>query len=534
MSIIKKVNNKDYTIADNNIISHSQLSGTTDYNCHPISAIRKLPEKLHALKEKDDELQQRLDNSKETDNQRFEELEAKDKALEEKDTQLDEADAQLESEIREVEDNTKQINVTVDDNGNLTFTDYNNNSSTYKTGYLPDDDTLILVEIESEDNNTEKYLALNKAYTDDVTIIGKGTKDSPIELKNKPDEDTIITNTTAKSIYATAIKDDTSRVTPQYIRDQNEANEEKFTAVREYFEAEVEKINDYNKSQDDTLSDLLARTKGMGGFLNAYNFGANPSQDDLTNYALQDINITDPLEIFNGTKVKNLYDGHVWVLTNTPDSNPAVFEWEDQGVDTTISDANNDGVHGLVTGSYEEYEGFVDINGHISINGLKQKVDEINENIESNQNAIEKEIEDRQTADSEINSIITDEIKPSITQLQEDLEAETTRATEAETTIQTNLDNEVTARTTADSELQSNIDDLKSYTDETFATKVELEDLHEQITEEAVKADNTTLVKNEDTTLTVTGVEDVSTGSVKTAASLIQGTTVVILEDDDE
>jgi hypothetical protein len=81
--------------------------------------------------------------------------------------------------------------------------------------------------------------------------------------------------------------------------------------------------------------------KGKGGFINEHEFGdptdtiAYPTPADfqaaLTVYALQEIGITDPLEIFNGTKVTNEWDKHVWQLTNTQDTEPPVFDWADIG-----------------------------------------------------------------------------------------------------------------------------------------------------------------------------------------------------------
>ena len=56
MAIIKVINGKKHVIA-NNIIKHNQLEDRTDYGCHPIRAIRDLPEKLTQLKDKDAELQ---------------------------------------------------------------------------------------------------------------------------------------------------------------------------------------------------------------------------------------------------------------------------------------------------------------------------------------------------------------------------------------------------------------------------------------------------------------------------------------------
>ncbi|MDR3228435.1 MAG: hypothetical protein LBT53_03355, partial [Puniceicoccales bacterium] len=97
-----------------------------------------------------------------------------------------------------------------------------------------------------------------------------------------------------------------------------------------------------NAADVENLSTVVSALQGLGGYLPAYDFGAaGPSQEDLTNYALSAIGLTDPLQIFNGTRVKNTADGHLWILANTPNSDPPVFEWVDDGgsdilVDDTV------------------------------------------------------------------------------------------------------------------------------------------------------------------------------------------------------
>jgi hypothetical protein len=90
---------------------------------------------------------------------------------------------------------------------------------------------------------------------------------------------------------------------------------------------------------------------GRGGYLTPYDFGTStPAQSDITSQAMAEISgITDPSDIFNGTKIKNLFDGHVWILTNTPDTNPAVFEWTDQGIGDIAQFTEN--VGGYIVGS---------------------------------------------------------------------------------------------------------------------------------------------------------------------------------------
>jgi len=50
MAIIRVINGKQELLANVSITSHEQLQGRDSYGCHPISAIRKLPEKLHDIK----------------------------------------------------------------------------------------------------------------------------------------------------------------------------------------------------------------------------------------------------------------------------------------------------------------------------------------------------------------------------------------------------------------------------------------------------------------------------------------------------
>jgi hypothetical protein len=97
----------------------------------------------------------------------------------------------------------------------------------------------------------------------------------------------------------------------------------------------------YLKKGLEAAEEEINGIQGKGGFINIHDFGdpgdtgLYPAPADfqamLTAYALREVGITDPLEIFNGTKVTNAWDNHVWRLTNTPDTEPAVFDWADIG-----------------------------------------------------------------------------------------------------------------------------------------------------------------------------------------------------------
>ena len=95
------------------------------------------------------------------------------------------------------------------------------------------------------------------------------------------------------------------------------------------------------------ISDLEAYTQGTGGFLDPYNFGNltfNENRNNiLTQYAYDILSAGQPSLIPDQTKVKNIFDGHIWVYIQK-DNN-----WVDEGADTIVN-ANNEGVLGAVTG----------------------------------------------------------------------------------------------------------------------------------------------------------------------------------------
>jgi len=111
---------------------------------------------------------------------------------------------------------------------------------------------------------------------------------------------------------------------------------------------------------NDNLQDLKRNFdawNGRGGYLDAYDFGTPaPEQIDLTNYALSQIpSISSPEEIWNGTKVINLYNNHLWIITNTQDTVPVVLEWNDQGPGDLTSFGTNSG--GYIVGGDSNIDG---------------------------------------------------------------------------------------------------------------------------------------------------------------------------------
>jgi len=111
---------------------------------------------------------------------------------------------------------------------------------------------------------------------------------------------------------------------------------------------------------------------GRGGYLDAYDFGTHtPEQTDLTNYALSQIpSISSPEQIWNGTKVVNLNNMHLWIITNTQDTDPPVLEWADQGPGDLAAFSANMG--GYIVGGDPSSDGpeyvFSQMNGKGKVN----------------------------------------------------------------------------------------------------------------------------------------------------------------------
>jgi len=106
----------------------------------------------------------------------------------------------------------------------------------------------------------------------------------------------------------------------------------------EYLKQDLEERTETLKKEIKTIIGL-----SPGGFLDANDFGEDPTQQMLTDYALSKIGGTDPLKIWNGTRVKNLFDNNLWILVNTPDTDPAIFEWVNNGPEiiVTVDDFEN-------------------------------------------------------------------------------------------------------------------------------------------------------------------------------------------------
>ena len=142
------------------------------------------------------------------------------------------------------------------------------------------------------------------------------------------------------------------------------------TITSENVQAAIEEV-------DSSLSDItkdIAAISGLGGYINSYDFGtATPTQQALTDYALTQIPNITALEVFNGTRVKNLFDNHIWILTNTPNTIPPVFEWADNGFDTVGIASNT--VAGLVKGRATNGGLTIASDGTAAVTGFNTKYD---------------------------------------------------------------------------------------------------------------------------------------------------------------
>lgn len=324
MSIYKKINGNDIKVAENSIVDHSQLSGRSSMNAHPISAIRKLPEKLTELKNKGI---------------------ANEEAIAQEARLRESADTNLSNNINSVRSETERIKLEEDqvNRGKLIFTPAVGDPITVQGGFLPDNTSIIL------------------------------TQDSQLQAKG------LVTQTGYLS--------------------------------------------------GDVIKEVIS---AQGGYLDSHDFGtATPTNQELTDYAIQNIEtITEASEIWDKTRVINLYDHHTWVWDLSSKT------WSDLGEIAQISDANNDGLHGLVTGAPNDgdhdYMGNIDANGQININGLPELAQQVNDNtsnittntqnistntsniatnatnISNNTTAINSEVSNRQSADSNLQGQIND------------------------------------------------------------------------------------------------------------------------------
>jgi hypothetical protein len=177
--------------------------------------------------------------------------------------------------------------------------------------------------------------------------------------------------------------------------EQKQARENIDAASSGEFESAEEEITALNNRITE-LTSIVNAYSGKGGGVGHSDFGATPTQEQLTKCAVGVIwtgytdwvwNATDPAsstfkdadgedhtveEVFNGTFVINDYDNHKWVLCNTPSTTPPVYQWIDMGVDS-VGTATNTKL-GIVKGSTKEGEVSINPDGTMTVNGYSTEM----------------------------------------------------------------------------------------------------------------------------------------------------------------
>ena len=373
MSIYKKINGQDTKIASNGIVDHSQLTGRNAYGAHSIQAIRGLPEKLTANKKAiEDETTAREAAIEQEREERIQAIK-------------DEADARALKDA-EIEEHAKGINLSEGQNGTLIFKDYQGHETIVQGGYLPDDETIELQAFYSVIQLTEDTFIPDKYYIkEDESYVLANTWDDSETYYSRQDKMTAFALNTGDKILS-------------------------------------------GQSIDEDITSIKSIVNAKGGYLESYNVGkADPTQEELTQYAIQDIGENVYKEL--GTLTEEQFNGYVYLYTydtqsetytriatydsetiyytvdiwdktrvinlytnKTTHKNQDTWSWDYNSQTwsnlrniSLISDANNEGLHGLVTGApndgEHDYLGNIDANGHIHINGLPQLADKVNNQI---------------------------------------------------------------------------------------------------------------------------------------------------------
>ena len=330
MSVIRRKDDKNFVIATK-IIDHSELQNRGSYNCHPMSAISGLDERLSAIENSVASLTHDEEVRKDLSTEISNEISNRQGAAEELSLRVDDA-----------EEKVLRINIQEDNEnpGKLLFTDGNNVSTSLRSGYVPDDISVGL--------NSNDQLIIKKVFANNDTISGLGTAESPLVAHGITEENN------GEPITYTAI------------------------TIRNTFEridgdlSEIQRVSNEQSSNISLLSEKIEALQGVGTYLPAENFGANVTDELLNSYAKQILNLTEDSQIPNGTRVKNTTDGHVWILNNVNDT----LIWIDSGTDTVAVATNQ--ATGIVKGNnQDDLKVSVDVNGEMTVNNLSNYLDDI-------------------------------------------------------------------------------------------------------------------------------------------------------------
>ena len=348
MTLIKVINGQKHIIAEKNITDHNKLDNRNARDCHPISAIIDLPEKINDLKTKDTELETKID--------------------------------ELTQKINNEKFQAKKIDIVENSDNTFTFTNYGAESSKrIQAGFLPDNDTITLTD--------DKKVTLNKVYTY-PQFVGDGTKDNPISILTDPQ--TIVPNSDnvlqAIGVHAGV---DGVLLSGEYIYNEFTELNKDIGDLTNQINSDFTNLTNKDNEQDQKIIKLQNKVLGIGGYLTAYNFKkATPTQTELTKYAKQQLSLTDETKIPDQTRVKNLHDNVVWILNNHSIDGQVTFNWVSDGKDVVGLASNTEA--GIVLGSNEDYQGSIDVNGHISINGLQEYMTKNDTAIENINNELSK------------------------------------------------------------------------------------------------------------------------------------------------
>ena len=333
MSVIRRKDNKNFVIATK-IIDHSELQNRASHNCHPMSAITDLVSTISGLEDR----LSAVENSAAS----LIHDEEVGQYLTTKISNRQDVGEELSLRIDNAEEKVLRINLQEDNEnpGKLLFTDGNNVSTSLRSGYVPDDISVGL--------NSNDQLIIKKVFANNDTISGLGTAESPLVAHGITEENN------GEPITYTAI------------------------TIHNTFEridgdlSEIQRVNNEQSSNISLLSEKIEALQGVGTYLPADNFGTNVTDELLNSYAKQFLNLTEPSQIPNGTRVKNTTDGHVWILNNVNDK----FIWIDCGTDTVAVATNQ--ATGIVKGNnQDDLKVSVDVNGEMTVNNLSNYLDDI-------------------------------------------------------------------------------------------------------------------------------------------------------------
>lgn len=235
-----------------------------------------------------------------------------------------------------------------------------------------------------DSNRQEYFYVLPSAKTDNISI--GLNQDNLLETLDKPDEQTI------KVVDVIYENDDLG------INNKKISGKLRVEGIYDIDRKTIisgSRIQNFIDKAEKNIKDLETYIQGKGGFLDPYNFMEALGRLDeqtrnsiLNQYAYNQLSNGEPAQIPDQTKIKNLFDGHIWVYVQESDS------WVDEGADTVVT-ANNEGVLGAVTGveydpdnwdtkfkisidkEYNPADGSWQSTGTMTVNGLAEEFDKV-------------------------------------------------------------------------------------------------------------------------------------------------------------